>query len=369
MAREEADFNAWIRRYHPSYASAGRLVCFPHAGGSASYYHPLSERFSPGVDVIALQYPGRQDRRQEDCIRSIDVLADRITEQLARLSDAPTIFFGHSMGATLAFEVASRLEETGHNAPGHLIISGRSAPGIVRNERVHQYDDARVIAEIRRLNGTDSTVLDDDEILRMALPSIRGDYEAIETYSYTPGRILNCPITAFTGDSDPRTTIEEADAWRYYTKDSFRIRIFPGGHFYLRFNISAVMTEIARDLELMIKRASTRESSPVILSLAAVIARDAEVGSAILQVTVAYDPFAVSALRADRAEPTVGCTAPETRFFVAQTTFPLSLRQRFPDAASSRPPSRGRGLVVDVRSARSGPTSRIFRLYGIPGVA
>jgi surfactin synthase thioesterase subunit len=266
MAREEADLNAWIRRYHPSGARAGRLVCFPHAGGSASYYHPLSERFSPAADVIALQYPGRQDRRQEACITSIDALADKIAEQLGRLSDVPTLFFGHSMGATLAFEVGCRLQDAGRNAPARVIVSGRNAPGIARNEKVHTFDDAGVIAEIRRLNGTDSTVLDDEEILRMSLPSIRGDYEAIETYSYTPGRILKCPITALIGDSDLQTKIAEADAWRQYTKSSFRIKTFPGGHFYLRFNISAVMAEIDSDLAEITTQANTRESSPVTLS-------------------------------------------------------------------------------------------------------
>jgi surfactin synthase thioesterase subunit len=170
------------------------------------------------------------------------------------------------MGATLAFEVGCRLEDTGRNAPAHVIVSGRSAPGITRNEKVHTYDDTGVIAEIRKLNGTDSTVLDDEEILRMSLPTIRGDYEAIETYSYTPGRILKCPITALTGDSDPQTKIEEAGAWRQYTKGPFRIKAFPGGHFYLRFNISAVMTEIASDLAQMTTQANTRDSSPVTLS-------------------------------------------------------------------------------------------------------
>src|ERR1700692_4224770 len=85
MAATDLESNEWIRRYHPSPESTARLICFPHAGGSASYFHPVSERFSPSIDVIALQYPGRQDRRHELCIRDIDVLADRITEQLLRL--------------------------------------------------------------------------------------------------------------------------------------------------------------------------------------------------------------------------------------------------------------------------------------------
>jgi surfactin synthase thioesterase subunit len=267
MTDAEADFDAWIRRYHPCDANAGQLVCFPHAGGSASYYHPLSKRFSPAVDVIALQYPGRQDRRQEACIRNIDILADKITEQLLSLSDKPTLFFGHSMGATLAFEVAWRLEEIGRNAPLGLIASGRRAPGITRDETVHQRDDAGIIAEIRHLNGTDSALLADEDILRMSLPSIRGDYQAIETYSYTPARILHCPITALTGDSDPRTSFEDANAWDRYTTGSFRIKVFPGGHFYLNMNIAAVTAEIARDLERVVERAGPQKFSPMIISL------------------------------------------------------------------------------------------------------
>src|SRR6266540_2179080 len=218
MTVADTESSAWIRRYHPSGVSRARLVCFPHAGGSASYYHPVSERFSPAVDVIALQYPGRQDRRHETCIKDIGVLADKITEQLLCLSDKPTVLFGHSMGATLAFEVAWRLEHKGSYAHLRVIASGRSAP----------------------------------EIFRIALPAIRGDYQAIESYSCAPGRMLNCPITAITGDSDPRTTIAEAAAWRMHTTGHFRIKVFSGGHFYLSNHSSAVNAEIAADIDQIV---------------------------------------------------------------------------------------------------------------------
>src|ERR1022692_4340457 len=177
MAVTDIESSAWIRRYHPSGASTARLICFPHAGGSASYFHPVSERFSPSIDVIALQYPGRQDRRHELCIRDIGLLADRVTEQLLCLSNKPTVFFGHSMGATLAFEVAWRLEHKGFNAPLRIIASGRRAPSINGGEKVHLKKDAGLLAEIRLLNGTDSAVLDDEEILRIALQLIRATTE------------------------------------------------------------------------------------------------------------------------------------------------------------------------------------------------
>ena len=251
-----------------------RIFCFPHAGGSASYYHPLARQFSPVVDVFALQYPGRQDRRHEACLKSIDTLADKITEQLRKLDDKPTLLFGHSMGATLAFEVAWRLEESGRTTPLRVISSGRIAPGLTHGDKIHQRDDAGVIAEVRNLNGTGASILADDEILRMSLPAIRGDYQAIETYSYTPGRILRCPITALSGDSDPRTRTEDAEAWRAYTQSGFRTSVFPGGHFYLAYNIPAVAAEIAKDLEQMISAASPNEPSPAVL-----LSRDARTGS------------------------------------------------------------------------------------------
>src|SRR6266536_929963 len=252
MTVADTESSAWIRRYHPSGVSRARLVCFPHAGGSASYYHPVSERFSPAVDVIALQYPGRQDRRHETCIKDIGVLADKITEQLLCLSDKPTVLFVHSMGATLAFEVAWRLEHKGSYAHLRVIASGRSAPAIIRGEKVHLCDDAGIVAEIRLLNGSDSMLLDDEEIFRIALPAIRGDYQAIESYSCAPGRMLNCPITAITGDSDPRTTIAEAAAWRLHTTGHFRIKVFSGGHFYLSNHSSAVNAEIAADIDQIV---------------------------------------------------------------------------------------------------------------------
>ncbi|MPY59897.1 thioesterase II family protein [Streptomyces spongiae] len=240
---------AWIRRYHPSAASAVRLVCFPHAGGSASFFHPVSVRFAPQTDVVALQYPGRQDRRTEPCVEDIGKLADLLCEELSGLSEKPTVFFGHSMGAVLAFETALRLEALGANPPRAIVASGRRAPSSRRDERVHEEDDAGVITELRRLNGTDAAVFGNDELLRMALPAIRGDYRAIETYTCSPGRRVRCAVTVLTGDADPRTSIEEAEAWRDHAEGPFRIRVFPGGHFFLAGCQDEVNAEILKELD------------------------------------------------------------------------------------------------------------------------
>ncbi|MDT0447750.1 thioesterase II family protein [Streptomyces hesseae] len=249
MNSADNDLALWARRYHPATTATTRLVCFPHAGGSASFFHPVSARFAPGVEVIALQYPGRQDRRHEPCITDIATLADRITDRLMELDDKPTVYFGHSMGAVLAFEVAWRLEQKGAaSAPRAVIASGRRAPSTSRPETVHQRDDDGVIAELKLLNGTEAGVLGDEEILRMALPAIRGDYTAIETYRCPEDRVVRCPVTVLTGDADPRTSLDEAKAWERHTEGDFRLEVFPGGHFFLTGNHVAVNAEIAREL-------------------------------------------------------------------------------------------------------------------------
>lgn len=232
MSDSLLDEDLWCRRYRPARNATSALVCLPHAGGSASFYLPVSAALTPRVDVVAIQYPGRQDRRAEEPIDDIAVLADHIHAILLRQPRLPLTLFGHSMGAVVAFEIARRLEADGRG-PVRLFASGRRAPSTHRDETVHLRNDAGILAEIRALNGTASSVLGDDEMMRAALPALRADYRAIETYTCAPVTAVECPITVLTGDNDPKTTLDEAHAWAMHTTGPFDIRIFPGGHFFL----------------------------------------------------------------------------------------------------------------------------------------
>lgn len=238
----------WLRCFHPVPSASRRLICLPHAGGSASYYFALSKALSVNVDVVAIQYPGRQDRRTERCRESIAELADEIaTVVRPLLADRPLTFFGHSMGAVLAFEVARRLEAEGIVLTG-LFVSGRRAPSAHRDERVHLRDDEGLLAEVRMLSGTAGQLLEDDEVVRMVLPAIRSDYKAVETYQYQPGPDVSCPVVALIGTDDPKVTVDEAMAWSRHTTGEFRLRTFSGGHFYLDSCLPEVVGELARHL-------------------------------------------------------------------------------------------------------------------------
>jgi len=120
MSQNSSDDDLWCRRYRPARNATVRLVCLPHAGGSATFFLPVSAALSPGVDVVAIQYPGRQDRRAESPIDDIAALADRIHATVRRQPEMPLILFGHSMGAVIGFEVTRRLEAEGHGPAQRL---------------------------------------------------------------------------------------------------------------------------------------------------------------------------------------------------------------------------------------------------------
>ncbi|MFD0279719.1 thioesterase II family protein [Kitasatospora sp. NPDC127111] len=231
MSRPSPGDELWCRRFHPAENPSARLVCLPHAGGSASFYLPVSAALSPDVDVLAIQYPGRQDRRMEQPIDDLAVLVDRIHEVLRRQPELPLTFLGHSMGAVIGFELTRRLEAEGHG-PVRLFASGRRAPSTFRQENTFRSDDA-ILAEVRRLSGTASALLGDDEMMRAALPALRADYKAVEAYRCAPGVTVDCPITVLTGDSDPKTTLDEAKAWADHTTEPLDLRVFTGGHFFI----------------------------------------------------------------------------------------------------------------------------------------
>ena len=253
MAVGKAEGDRWIR-VHRRAPEGVRLFCFPHAGGAASYFYPWSTSLAGDIEVLALQYPGRQDRGGERCVRNIPDLADQIYEAIQPWLPETFAFFGHSMGAILAFEVASRIAREEGRGPAHLFVSGRRAPSLTRHEELHRASAAALVAEMRALGGTDPRVLQDEGLLNFVLPTVRADYAAIETYRFDSAPPLSCDITAMVGDGDPKAAIDDVAAWSKHGIGRFDLRIFPGGHFYLEDcragvldAISSVLSGVAAD--------------------------------------------------------------------------------------------------------------------------
>jgi pyochelin biosynthesis protein PchC len=222
----------WIRIYQPAAADAPCLVCLPHAGGAATAFVGLAKRLAPQFEVLAVQYPGRQDRRHEPCITDICALADAIQVALMPFAGRQLALFGHSMGALVGYELAQRLERDDDKRLLGFLASGRRAPSSSRLEMAPTTDE-EILADLQHLSGTDVRVLRDEGMLEIILPPLRADYGAVERYQPDPGDSIHCPTIVCVGDSDPLTTIAEAEGWRHHVDAPFQLRVFAGGHFYL----------------------------------------------------------------------------------------------------------------------------------------
>ncbi|WP_411083989.1 thioesterase II family protein [Streptomyces sp. cmx-18-6] len=241
-----ASSETWFRRYPRAGGPRVRLVCFPHAGGNAQMFHGWSSRLPADVEVLAVRYPGRQERMGEPCVESMDELADRISEALTSYGDLPMAFFGHSMGASVAYEVAARQEAgAGAGGPAVVLLSARNAPHRSSRTSLHRAADDVLVAGVSRLGSLGGDPYAVPELRELLLPVLRSDYKLIETYRPHSPAVLRAPVVAYRGEADPGVTYERLSAWGELTTGGFALRAFPGDHFYLAPREAELTADIA----------------------------------------------------------------------------------------------------------------------------
>lgn len=216
------------------------LYIFPHAGGSPAFYIPFAKAFSGDVKRVAVQYPGANG---SPVVPSIPALADTLYGILAKGRPGPLAFFGHSMGALVAFEVASRFEAAG-NPVRALFVSSCAAPGRMRSEYFRDMSDDEMVKFLIDLSGTDPKVLENREFMDLLLPPLRGYYNAIAGYSPDSGAMVSCPIHAFVGTDDRLASLDSVSGWAEHTEADFTVRAFEGDHFYFAEHLVDVVTEV-----------------------------------------------------------------------------------------------------------------------------
>lgn len=164
----------------------------------------------------------------------------------------PFALLGHSLGAIVAYELARCFTADG-DAPARLLVSGRRPPGEpAAHSPLHRLADADFLAAIGMLGGTPDDVIASRELIELFLPALRADFELNETYRPLAGPALTCPVSALTGDADPEVSPQAMSRWREKTSGPCSLRVFPGGHFYLKGAPPALLDALADDL-----RAST----------------------------------------------------------------------------------------------------------------
>ncbi|HEV2800269.1 MAG TPA: alpha/beta fold hydrolase [Pyrinomonadaceae bacterium] len=224
----------WLTVLNPERGSGARLFCFPYAGGGSLIFRRWLPHLKGTVELCAAQFPGRETRMRESPVSDLRILIDALAREIKPFLDRPYAFFGHSMGALVAFELARRLRSEGAFEPVHLFLSGRRAPHLPKTDRaLHTLPEVEFIEEVIRLNGTPREVLTHPELMQILVPLLRADFAVCQTYKYAPQPPLRSRITALGGLQDDWIDHASLDAWREHTSSHFAVRMFPGDHFFL----------------------------------------------------------------------------------------------------------------------------------------
>lgn len=237
---------AWVRT-HPSDAPR-RLFCFSYAGGGASVFRTWGAAL-PAAEVWAAQLPGRETRIGEPGHRRMDALLDELHRAITPHLDRPFDFFGHSMGALVAFELARRLRRCGAPQPGRLLLAAFRAPQLPNpNIAIHHLPD-EVLKTVLRTEGTPQQVLDSAELMRALLPTLRADLELCDTYRYVSEPALAMPISVFGGTHDARVSRADLAQWQAQAGAGFRLTMLPGPHMFIHSAQDLLLAEISHRLE------------------------------------------------------------------------------------------------------------------------
>ncbi|MEV7870613.1 alpha/beta fold hydrolase [Streptomyces sp. NPDC088124] len=226
-----------------------RLFCFPYAGGGASAYRRWQRGLDAqdaGVRVMPVQLPGREERFDEPRFTDLDALVDDLDAQLDEELAEPHLFYGHSMGALIAYSLVRRRQARGAALPRALVLSAYRAPHLPAPALADpDAGDEELVAGLVALGGIPEMLLDHPEFLSALLPVVRDDLRLCLGSVPAGTERLRVPLHLFAGRGDRLVTVDEMLPWRRHAGSGCDLRTMPGGHFFVRSDEGAFLRELA----------------------------------------------------------------------------------------------------------------------------
>lgn len=244
------DASMWFPAANCSSATKLRLFCFPYAGGSTAIFNTWGKYFPESVQICPVHLPGRGTRFLESPIAQFSLLINSIVKEIGTFLDKPFAFFGHSLGALVAFEITHQLRCNYSVQPAHLIVSGCTAPRCKTERKVlSKLPDRELLSALRQLNGTPHELLENEELMILLLPSLRADFALYESYQYQSRTPLACPLTVLGGALDREVDWQQLALWKMETTNTFSLHQLPGDHFFLHSDKSALLRLLLNQLK------------------------------------------------------------------------------------------------------------------------
>lgn len=217
----------------PKQSAKLRLICFSYAGGNSATYVPWLPLLPNFVELAVIQLPGRGVRIFDEPYQTMATMVNDIVNAVGKLDTKPFIFYGHSMGARVAYEVTLALWRRQYRLPIHFIAAGSGAPCVVYSkDHIHHLPDDEFIAEVGALNGSSQEVLSNSEIMQLILPALRADFRIIENYCNASKLVIPAKISVFSGDKDD-IECENLEKWLGLFQSNTGLHWIAGDHYFV----------------------------------------------------------------------------------------------------------------------------------------
>ncbi|MEV3861172.1 alpha/beta fold hydrolase [Streptomyces sp. NPDC050095] len=230
-----------------------RLLCFHHAGGGATPFQAWQQELGPDVTVLPVLLPGRERRIAEQRFTAIDALVADLDRALGPLLDeAPHAFYGHSMGALVAYRLTRLRASRGRKMPLRLMVGAYPAPHLLAPiTEALKLSDEQLARWMVDIGGMSELVLAYPDWVKSALALLRDDLLVCQSHRPGDERPLPCPIDAFAGAEDPLLPLDRVAGWADHSAVSCQVHTMPGGHFFIQESSSIFL----RTLKSLLSRA------------------------------------------------------------------------------------------------------------------
>jgi len=239
----------WTIWMHRQQNAQFRLFCFPYSGGNSSFYRGWENYFPSQIDIGAVEYPGRNNRIEEKPYTQLSSLVTILLKELHNyFLEIPFAFFGHSLGGIVSFEIAQKLVHY-DVFPSALFISACEAPQEINSvDKISKLAEREFVEKLRKFGNTPEEILQNEELIRLLLPTMRADFELAESYIYEVNPPLDIPIYVLGGIDDEIVSPQKLQGWSTHTTATFETHLFPGGHFFVRDNLTLVSKIICQKI-------------------------------------------------------------------------------------------------------------------------
>ncbi|KAA6459461.1 thioesterase [Bacillus cereus] len=218
------------------------LFCFPYAGGSAySTYFNFKFDLSEKIELYPVELKGRGRRFSEKHYKnSGELLEDMMGQIKGKIKEQPYAFWGHSMGARVAYHLASKIIEMDFPRPLHLFLSGALPPGEIGRDESWELNDDLFLEEVIKIGGMPKEILENKELLGVFLPIIRNDFKVLNDLNK---QIVNTPLPidlSIIYGSEELSIKQKLKEWERHSNQAVNFQEYPGNHFFIKNHVEGL---------------------------------------------------------------------------------------------------------------------------------